>query len=272
MDNMQNNGFDNGSVMSAENAIDQMMNSEASVIATQDQVNSGNANLEGQGQQQMMDIDPRFANLDPQTAILRTFQSRYDQAQSELQTLKSQMEKAKMVEDILVQITEDDEALEAFLYQRKPELVKKPDFNSWAKSKLEAEFGEGFEFDRDRASYDPLHIAYQKKVEKLYDEYQNGNQNKVKSLAELTQRRKAEKEAEEQERISQLRSFKENNKLSDEQFKGFVNFLNKANNDPSLLFNLYRMATKQTSIPNANSYTKPNSLNNVDLALRNYGF
>jgi len=271
MDNMQDNGFDNSSVTSGASIVDQMMSGEQPVIATMNQVNSGNAIPEGQVQQQM-EIDPRFANLDPQTAMLRTFQSRYDQAQEELKSLKAYQEKAKVIEDVLIQISEDDEALEAFLHQRKPELVKKPDFTSWVTNKLKSEFGEDFEFDGSKASYDPIHIAYSERTKELYKEYQTGNQNKVKSLGELTQRRKAEREAQENERRQALMSFKEQNKMSDEQFKGFVNFLQKANGDVSLLYNLYRVATKQTSIPNANSFMPPNSLNNVDNVLRNYGF
>jgi len=272
MEDMQNNGFDNASVPSGANIVDQMMDSEQPVIANMTQVNSGNAIPNGQEQQQQMEIDPKFANLDQQTAMLRTFQSRYDQVQSENQKLKADYEKAKMVEDILVQISEDDEALEAFLYQRKPELVKKPDFNSWAIEKLKSEFGEDFEFDGSKANYDPLHIAYLERNKELYKEYQSGNQNKVKSLGELTQRRKAEKEAQENERRQTLMSFKEQNKMSDEQFKGFVNFLGKANEDVSLLYNLYRVATKQVNIPNSTSFMPPNSLGNIDRVMKDYGF
>lgn len=246
---MQNDGFGNGAVQNGSNIVDAMMSSEQPVLNTESQVNSPvDAQVPNVGQP--VDIDPRYANLNPQEAMLRTFQSRYDQAQADLQKYKAEADKVKLIEDILVSLNEDDEALEAFLYQRKPELVKKPDFNSWAQNKLRAEFGEEFEFDKDRASYDPSHIAYQKRVEQLYTEYQQGNQSKVKSLAELRQKREEEKQAQNEALRNEYLKLQETHKLSNEQMKGFVNFISKANTDLNLLFNLWRFANRQPQIPN----------------------
>ncbi len=269
---MQNDGFGNSAVQGSDDIVNQMMSSEAPVLNTPNQVNSQEATVPNAEPQ--IEIDPKFANLNPQEGVLRTFQSRYDSMKAEAEKLRAEVEKAKLAQDLLITIAEDDEALEAFLYQRKPELIKKPDFNSWATNKLKAEFGEEFEFDQSRALYDPSHIAYQKRVTELYDEYQKGNQSKVKSLAELRERREQEKQAKEQEVRNMYLKLQETHKLSNEQLKGFVNFISKANQDIDLLFNLWRFANRQAQIPNTpqGSYAPAQSGSMVDSVLKAYGF
>lgn len=275
---MQNNGFDNSSVPNGESIIDQMMNSDASVLIQENQVNSGyavpnEAAPQEQQPNQGIDIDPKFAHLNPQEAMFRTFQSRYDQMKSEMDKIKPDYERAKAIEETFIQLLEDDETLEAFLHERKPELIQRPDFKTYVDRKMKEEFGEDFVFDGNKATYDPLHIAYQERVRELYQEYQKGNVAKAKSIKELREKRQKEIENQNNQLRQSFQNLQQQHKLSNEQMRGFTNFIQKANTDINLLFNLWRLSTRQQQIPTVNgSFQSPNTSSNIDSVLKSYGF
>jgi len=253
MENMQPNGLQvsNNTTKSAADAMADAIFDDNAVIPL---VESG-ATLNQQsfeGEQQMIDqsIDPKYAHLNKEEALIRTLQSKYDSTTAQFEKVKPMLEKYELLEKFVNDLYQDEQTLYAFLNEVKPELAKplQGNFETYAKTKLTEEFGEGFEPDQELARRgDPTHFRYFKKMEELYNEFNQGSTGRAKSLKELRDKRIQQEEYSRQEQLKEINSLKQKYNVDDGQVKNFISWAQnlKAEN----LFDMYRALSRVPNIP-----------------------
>lgn len=172
--------------------------------------NSGNQ----QNQPFEIEIDEKFKNLPIEEAKARTWQSRFDKTNSELAQYKGQLEQAARYQHFVDDLLENDETLEAFLAERKPELLQnKKDISTVIQDTLKNEFPEfsSKKPSRQEADENPGERAwlYYKRLEELYQQTKGTNAaGKTKTLKELNAEREARKEAERNTTLQEITSVK----------------------------------------------------------------
>lgn len=203
-------------------------------------------------QEQQIDtnIDPRFAHLSKEEALIRTLQSKYDSTYSQLEKVKPLVEQAEVLKNFVNDLMSDEQTLYAFLNEVKPELAKplQGNFESYAKKKLTEEFGEGFEPDQDMARRgDPTHYRYFKRMEELYNEFSQGGSKRANTLKELKEARKQQEEQMRQQQLQELNAIKQKFGVTDEHVKRFLGWAQslKAEN----LFEIYRAMSRVPNMP-----------------------
>jgi len=178
-----------------------------------------------------LEIDEKFQNLPKYEAALRTSKSRYDKLyQTHQNTLKELNDNSKIV-DFLVELEEDDTILEAYLRERKPELIQKREFSTVIKEKLNEEFPEFVDSkpSRNDADDDPGGRAwlYFKRLDELYSDLKGkgSNTQTIKEIRAERKRLEAERGAELQKQLNDVQ-----NKMNwnEEMLKRFVEWSNKA--------------------------------------------
>lgn len=217
-----------------------------------------------------IEIDPKYKGLPEAEAIARTIQSRYDKLNVDFQNEVKRSQENLAYKEILNDLYTDEEAFNAFLAERKPELVQQKNVDAEIKKRIVEEFGQGFEprLSRDEAERkDPggVDFRYYKKLDSLWNELsQNGsNYPKFKTLKDFRESqiaamkaREAEVEAEIQEAITKFnmqepevewnRKWAANLKFS--EIVTITRFLRKFKNAPSM-----------GNIPGGESVTMSNS-------------
>ncbi|HPO11719.1 MAG TPA: hypothetical protein PLM63_03995, partial [bacterium] len=138
MDNINDNPIVSQGFNEVPPTNDYSVNLDALLDETQEQVGEAN------GISQEIEIDERFAGLDPQEAKYRTYQSRYDKIQADYNKLQSQFtsveEKARLIDEMI----QNPDMLVAFVNEVNPNLIKKPDSSLYIKERIKEEFGEGY--------------------------------------------------------------------------------------------------------------------------------
>jgi len=202
------------------------------------------AGSDNQGQVQQLpqiEIDPRFANLPQQEALIRTLQSRYDiLAKKNEDLVRDSMTKSKY-EQFVNELFDDDQIADAFISERRPELFQKKDISAAIQTKMKSEFGEDFVASREEADRDPggKHWLYFKRLDTVLNEVQ-GNPAKIQTVKEL----KAERvrlQAEQDEKSKQVFDvIKRENNWSDVQVDQFYGWAQKLT--PLDLVKIYKFA------------------------------
>jgi len=202
------------------------------------------------------EIDPRFLNLSPEEAQKRTEQSRYDKLQAEYnKALQLQEEHSKYVA-FMNELMEDDELLDAFLYERKPELVKSRDIDTIIAEKLKAEFGD-YTPDPNEVRTPGVSKAwrYEKRAEQIYTELLNKNSDKNLTVKELRQRREQKKQEEQVSFQRELEQIKRENNWSDVEIRNFYDFTQKL--DMRSFVKIYKYALRNSQRINPNIVNHP---------------
>lgn len=182
-------------------------------------------------------------NLPPEEAKERSFQSRFDKLQVEHQKIKEQFETSQKYVAFVEELMEDDELLDAFLYERKPELVSKKDIDSMIADRLKAEFGD-YVPDPSEPRTPGISKAwrYEKFAEQVYNELRTKNSDKNLTVKELRARRAEMKKAQEMEFANQLNRIKKEQNWTDQEVRNFYDFTQKL--DLNSYVKIYKFATK----------------------------
>lgn len=213
--------------------------------------------IEGsQDQPIRIEIDPKYQGLPEAEAIARTIQSKYDKLNMDYLSEVKRSQENLTYKEILNDLYTDEDALLAFISERKPELIQTRNVDAEIKKRIVSEFGEGFEpkLSRDEAERkDPggVDFRYYKKLDSLWNELsQNGSgYSKYKTLKEFRESqanslkaKEAEVEAEIQEAITKFnmqepevdwtRKWAANLKFS--EIVTIARFLRKFKNAPSM--------------------------------------
>jgi len=206
--------------------------------------------VEGEGTaetQQEIEIDERFADLDPVEARYRTYQSKYDKMVAEYNKLQNQYstieQKAAFVDKLLT----DPDMLVAFINEVNPNLVQKPDTSNYIKSKLKEEFGENYRptLSRTEAEIeDPggTDWQYYKRLDELHAEVKS-KFSQAKSLKEYKEQlAKKEQEALVQKQREIQKVQKEMN-IDDNEIQAMLKFYSEL--DLTKAAKLWRLLRRQ---------------------------
>jgi len=172
-------------------------------------------------QTSQVDVDPKYAGLPEAEAIARTIQSRYDKLNIDYLQAMKDVQAGTTYKEILSDLYESDDALYAFLNERKPDLISNRDIKSEVTKRLVDKFGEGFEpeLNRDEAERkDPggKDWLYYQELDKIRSDVTNsGTYSKHMTLKEFRDARKSEIETENATIESEIITAKEELKMSD---------------------------------------------------------
>lgn len=177
----------------------------------------------------------------------RQEQSRYDKLYSEYLNLNKEIEKYKEKASILEEISSDQEALEAFLSEVNPNLVKRKDITELVSEKLKEEFGDYKPSKEDIYDTDSKAWLYFKRRDEIYDTLKNSIKKPAKTIKELKEQRQSIIKNE----IDKLRK---ELKYTDEEI---INFQNWAKNlDLVSLAKIKDYITKTMQLPEASTIGK----------------
>lgn len=148
-------------------------------------------------QEELIEIDERYKDLDPREGGFRTLKSKYDKLYSSNEKLVQDYQKQQEIVHLFNNLTEDRDLLLSLINEVAPDLVPKQNIASEIKSKLDEEFPEFKESPPSREDADKdLGNAwlYYRRRDELYDELRKGRGSN-KKFSELIEQRKKEKEA-----------------------------------------------------------------------------
>lgn len=195
-----------------------------------------------------VEIEDRYKDLPEAEAIARTMQSRYDRIYSDHQKLVLRLEEIAPVLDVMDDLMTDDEALYAFLRERKPELLQKKADGNEIKSKLVQEFGEGYKpaLTREQADIeDPggKDWRYYRRLDELYNETkQNTAYGKAETLKQYRARKEAERIETDKKVQNQIEAAKVNLKMTDDEVGRISNWATGLTFEQ--ITKIYRILTK----------------------------
>lgn len=204
--------------------------------------------------QDNIEIDEKFANLPKAEALLRTYQSRYDKLYNEHQNLARELEQYRQYRELVDQLMSDDEVFEAFVYQRKPDLVKPKDITEIIKEKLKEEFGD-YRPTREEADADPGGKAwlYYKRLDELYNELKGKGTTKAKTIEEIMKQKAMEREQQEKMLVEEINKVKTSMNWDDTQLERFRDWASKLS--VLDLAKIYNFALRTMRIPSATQVT-----------------
>ncbi len=241
MDNINDNPIVSQGFNEVPPTNDYSVNLDALLDETQEQVGEANGIL------QEIEIDERFAGLDPQEAKYRTYQSRYDKILADYNKLQSQFtsveEKARLIDEMI----QNPDMLVAFVNEVNPNLVKKPDSSLYVKERIKEEFGEGYKptLTRDQSEIeDPggKDWRYYKRLDQLFAE-QNKSVNKATTVKEYKEQLARMEEQKRLQSQAELEQVKKSYNMPDEEVEAMTKFWNNMNLDQAV--KLYRFLKRQ---------------------------
>lgn len=172
-----------------------------------------------------VEVDPRYSGLPEAEAIARTIQSKYDKLNMDYQNAVKEVQVNSTYKELLSDLYDNDDALYAFLSERKPELISSRDVKSEVTKRITEKFGEGFEpeLSRDEAERkDPggKDWLYYQELDKIKaDITGSSSYAKHKSFKEFREARKAEMETENATIEAEIVEAKEKLKMSDSEIE-----------------------------------------------------
>lgn len=178
-------------------------------------------------------------NLDERA---REFQSRYDKLYSQHQNVLRDMQTYREKAQLLEEISNDPELLEAFVTEIRPDLIQKKDITQIVQERLRAEFGD-YKPSRSEADEEPGGKAwlYFKRLDEIYNE----SKANIKPPQTVQQIKKQREEAIESE-INKLKTQFKWDDTSVNNFRQWANSLNLTN-----LAKLYEFAIRTNRTPEA---------------------
>jgi hypothetical protein len=169
-----------------------------------------------------VEVDPKYKGLPEAEAIARTIQSRYDKLNVDFIQAQKDLQAASVYKGLLSDLYQNEDALYAFLAERKPDLIGNRDIKSEMTKKLAAKFGEGFKptLSREDAEKDDVggkDWLYYQEVDNLKTELLKGNGQyaKYKNLQEFKATLEAEAKAEDERIEQEISQVKTELKMSD---------------------------------------------------------
>ncbi len=214
-----------------------------------------------------VEIDDRFKDLEPSEAKYRTIQSKYDKLYNQYQNMVKESEENTVYLQVLNDLMEDDLVFEAFVRERKPELIKETNVTELIQKKLREEFGD-VKYTRAEADENPGGRAwlYFKRLDELYSELK-GNHPKISRLKEAIEYKRQLKEKESKQRAAELQTemdkIKKELKWDDNKIVNFTKWINSVK--PIELAKIYNFAIRSQKVP---SIANANVGNTVTQSLR----
>lgn len=197
------------------------------------------------------EIDERFRELPERDAIIRTAQSRVDKTKADLDKVTRELSENTKIVSLFDELLEDDEVFEAFVAERKPELMQSRNsveaIEAKVKQAMKDKYGD-YRPTRDEADEDPGGKAwlYFKDLENTYGKFSQDN-GKVKTLKEVRAERKMLKEQQKEQVNQQMDQVKQQMKWDDAQIENFQGWA-KTLTVP-MLAKMYNFALKTSRIP-----------------------
>jgi hypothetical protein len=202
---------DNGTASSQENGASTTNDNPSGNPTVEDNLGDGHPSARGQ--------------LSEQELRYRKLQSQYDKLFHQNEEVVRNYEEALKAKEFVNELLEDDQTFEAFVYERKPDLLEKNKSSivENLEERLEAKFGDYKPDSRDDTSAKAY--LYFKELDALYDEV--SSKGNPKKLSELKEARKIEAEKEKQRVNTEIQKAKELMKWNDEQVGHFQSWANK---------------------------------------------
>lgn len=190
--------------------------------------------VQSQEDEMKVEINPKYAHLPEEQAVFRTLQSERDSFRARLEKEIQSKAELEQIAEIFETLYNDDSALEAFLAERKPELVSKRDYSSMIKSALAKEFGEEFrptltreEAERDDpGGQDALYYLRLDEIRKSIIKPQGEN---PKSLKEWREKQKQKADIESQKVVAEIKEVQKKYNLSDSEVEATLELGRKMN-------------------------------------------
>ena len=168
-------------------------------------------------------IDERFKDLPKAEGALRTLKSQHDRLETTNLKLAQDAEESSKIDEFFDNIMSDDEYLEAFLHERKPELIRKVDRTAIIKDTLSNEFPEYVEEkpSREESDNDPFGRAaeYYRRIDELWLETKGNGKKVSTSLKDWKVKHDADKQALQDTANEEVRLAQEKLGYTDEQMR-----------------------------------------------------
>lgn len=174
-----------------------------------------------QDQPPRVEIDPKYQGLPEAEAIARTIQSKYDKLNMDFINAQKEVQSLMGYKDVVNDLYGNDDALYAFLSERKPELISSRDIKTEVTKRLADKGYKEYEpqFSRDEAERkDPggKDWLYYRELDKITSEITGtGQYAKHKTLKEFQQARLTEIQAEDAKIELEISEAKEKLKMPD---------------------------------------------------------
>jgi hypothetical protein len=153
----------------------------------------------------------------------RKLQSEYDKLFHRNEQVVREYEEALKAKEFVNDLLEDEEVFEAFVYERKPELISHKDLTEAMQEKLEKEFGDYKPESREDTS--PKAYLYFKRLDEMYEEMKN-KKSVPKTLSELKKQREKEKELNKRKIQEEISKAKKVMNWDDSQLENFQKWAN----------------------------------------------
>jgi len=203
----------------------------------------------------VFEIDDKYKDLPHGEASLRTLQAKHDKLFSLNEKLALEQEKNSKIISFVNELLEDDLTLEAFLSERKPELIQKKDFSQTLQEKLNNEFPEFQDSKprRDDADQNPggKEWLYFKRLDELYSELKSSGSKHIGTIKELKEQKLAEKAQRDAELEREMQFAMKELHYSDADVKSFYDW--SQNLKLIDMMKMHRYAARTNRIPNVNS-------------------
>jgi hypothetical protein len=216
-----------------------------SVFEESDAVNQEQPEVQSETKEE---IEDRWKDLPEQEGKYRSLKSKYDKLYSYHENVLREAEENSKAKQFVEDLLADDEIFEAFVAERKPELLQKKDITAIIKEKMAQEF-QDYQPSRREAEEDPGGKAwlYYKRLDELYDEQKNKKSTGALSIKELKAKRLEMEKAREMELTNVLTEVKTAMKWDDNQLKQFESWAKKLK--PIEIAKMYNFAIKTMRIP-----------------------
>lgn len=169
----------------------------------------------------IISIDPDFAGLPKEEAIHRTWQRRYDKDTASLKKFETEAGQNLTYRQMLEEISSDDEALVAFLNERKPEFLPKRDLSAAISEALKKEFGDYTPTADEPRNPGSKAWLYDKKANDVYAQLSQGGKQ-FGSLKELREARQKQAEQQSEANRAEIEAVAKEYQWSPEQTKAFA--------------------------------------------------
>ena len=142
--------MENGNIPVPESTSPESFDVDLSALDVQ-QVDSTETPGSTEGNQPLqVEVDPKYAGLPEAEAIARTIQSKYDKLNIDFLQAQKEVQVNSGYKEVLSDLYDNDDALYAFLNERKPELIKTRDIKNEITKHITEKFGEGYEPELSR--------------------------------------------------------------------------------------------------------------------------
>jgi archaellum component FlaC len=240
--------------VSSVSPLDVYFNEDSNGQPLQNSSQQGSITQEQVPSQQEFGLNTRFRNVDEAEKAVREFQSRYDKLTAEHNKFQKEYESKGKYADLLENIVSDENMLQAFIREVKPDLLPAKDINQMVQEQLAKEFGQDFDYDYQQANLPGRHRQYARRMDELYDTL--AKQTEIPTIKQLRESKAQQMQQQEVQRMQALEEIKTTYKVADTDVENMLNWYNTLK--PVDLFSLYR-----NMMGRINSSSMPPNLANI---------